>query len=225
LHEPRHGPRRRELGPRKFLAATAAAAERVAPSTMLHAGIHSAFEKGVERLAAVPGVETVAASVTAADAGKHQAAVRIFAADARLAAEREEFHDEVFGPASVVFRCENVEAMYEIARNLDNHLTATIHGTEAELLEHAALVRILQRKVGRLIFNGFPTGIEVCPSMHHGGPYPATTHSHFTSIGQAAIYRFTRPVCFQGFPESALPPELQDANPRTLHRIVDGRFT
>jgi alpha-ketoglutaric semialdehyde dehydrogenase len=92
------------------------------------------------------------------------------------------------------------------------------------LLEHAALVRILQRKVGRLIFNGFPTGLEICPSMHHGGPYPATTHSHFTSIGQAAIYRFTRPICYQGFPESALPPELKDANPRNLHRVVDGQF-
>ena len=209
----------------EFLAATAAAAERVAPATMLHAGIHSAFEKGVERLASAPGVDTVAASASVADSAKHQAAVRIFAADARLAAEREEFREEVFGPASVVFRCESVDQMYEIARNLDNHLTATIHGTEAELLEHAALVRILQRKVGRLIFNGFPTGIEVCPSMHHGGPYPATTHSHFTSIGQAAIYRFTRPVCYQGFPESALPPELKDANPRSLHRIVDGRLS
>jgi alpha-ketoglutaric semialdehyde dehydrogenase len=114
--------------------------------------------------------------------------------------------------------------MYEVARNLDCHLTATIHGTEAELFEHAGLVRILKRKVGRLIFNGFPTGLEVCPSMHHGGPYPATTHSHFTSIGQAAIYRFTRPICYQGFPESALPPELKDANPRDIHRIIDGKF-
>jgi alpha-ketoglutaric semialdehyde dehydrogenase len=208
---------------KSFLEATSAAAAKVAPATMLHGGIHGAFEKGVDRLASVPGVEPVAASATLADAAKHQAAVRIFAASAALAG-REELRDEVFGPASVVLRCKNIEEMYEVARNLDCHLTATIHGTEAELLEHAGLVRILKRKVGRLIFNGFPTGLEVCPSMHHGGPYPATTHSHFTSIGQAAIYRFTRPICYQGFPESALPPELKDANPRDIHRIIDGKF-
>jgi alpha-ketoglutaric semialdehyde dehydrogenase len=211
-----------DAGFKSFLEATSAAAAKVPPATMLNGGIHSAFEKGVDRLASVPGVEPVAAA-TSADAAKHQAAVRIFAADAALAG-REELRDEVFGPASVVLRCKNVEEMYEVARNLDCHLTATIHGTEAELLEHAALVRILERKVGRLIFNGFPTGLEICPSMHHGGPYPATTHSHFTSIGQAAIYRFTRPICYQGFPESALPPELKDANPREIHRIVDGKF-
>jgi alpha-ketoglutaric semialdehyde dehydrogenase len=212
-----------DAGFKSFLEATSAAAAKVAPATMLHGGIHSAFEKGVDRLASVPGVEPVAASATPADAAKHQAAVRILAADAALAG-REELRDEVFGPASVVLRCRNVEEMYEVARNLDCHLTATIHGTEAELLEHAALVRILERKVGRLIFNGFPTGLEICPSMHHGGPYPATTHSHFTSIGQAAIYRFTRPICYQGFPDSALPPELKDANPREIHRIVDGKL-
>jgi alpha-ketoglutaric semialdehyde dehydrogenase len=212
-----------DAGLKSFLHATSAAAAKVAPATMLHGGIHGAFEKGVDRLASIPGVESVAVSATPADAAKHQAAVRIFAADAALAG-CEELREEVFGPASVVVRCKNVEEMYAIARNLDCHLTATIHGTEAELLEHAALVRILERKVGRLIFNGFPTGLEICPSMHHGGPYPATTHSHFTSIGQAAIYRFTRPICYQGFPESALPPELKDANPRDIHRIVDGKF-
>jgi NADP-dependent aldehyde dehydrogenase len=114
--------------------------------------------------------------------------------------------------------------MYDIARRLHCHLSATIHGTEAELVEHAPLVRILERKVGRIVFNGFPTGLEVCPSMHHGGPYPATTHSHFTSIGQMAAYRFTRPVCYQGFPDAALPAELKEANPRNMRRLVDGQL-
>jgi NADP-dependent aldehyde dehydrogenase len=84
---------------------------------------------------------------------------------------------------------------------------------------------VLQQKVGRLIFNGFPTGVEVCPSMVHGGPYPATTDAHFTAVGSAAIRRFTRPVCFQNFPQSALPPELQDKNVREIWRIVDGKLT
>lgn len=208
-----------------FLSATRAAAARVAPATMLHPGIHAAFEQGLARLQSIPGVEMLAHSDAAASADRHEAGVTILTADARLAAERSELRDEVFGPASVVFRCRTVEEMYSIARDLDCHLTATIHGTDQELLEHAALVRILSRKVGRLIFNGFPTGLEVCPSMHHGGPYPATTDSHFTSVGQAAIYRYVRPLCYQGFPEAALPPELQDANPRRLRRLVDGEVT
>ncbi len=207
-----------------FIAGAAAAAAKVAPATMLHPGIHAAYQQGINRIAAHPGVQTVAESSAPANEQKHEAAVRIFAANSSEASYKV-FNEEVFGPASVVFRCESIKAMRWIAEDLDCHLTATIHGTEKELLENADLVRILQRKVGRLIFNGFPTGIEVCPSMHHGGPYPATSHSHFTSIGHASIYRFTRPVCYQGFPESALPPELQDANPRELPRIVDGRYT
>jgi len=79
--------------------------------------------------------------------------------------------------------------------------------------------------VGRLIFNGFPTGVEVCPSMVHGGPYPATTDAHFTAVGSTAIRRFTRPVCFQNFPQSALPPELQNKNVRNIWRTVDGKLT
>jgi len=99
--------------------------------------------------------------------------------------------------------------MIEYANSLDGHLTATIHGTDDDLKNNVALVRILQRKVGRIVFNGFPTGIEVCNAMHHGGPYPATTHSYFTSIGHQSIYRFTKPVCFQGFPKSCLPDQLK----------------
>jgi alpha-ketoglutaric semialdehyde dehydrogenase len=208
----------------KFLDATAAAAASAPPATMLRPGIYAAFEAGRARLASIDGVERVAASATPADPARHEAAVSIFAADVGLLRDHAEFHEEVFGPASVVFRCERVDEMYDIARRLDCHLSATIHGTDAELVEHAALVRILERKVGRIVFNGFPTGLEVCPSMHHGGPYPATTHSHFTSIGQMAAYRFTRPVCYQGFPEAALPTELKEANPRGMRRLVDGQL-
>ncbi len=213
-----------DAGLERFLAATSTACGRAAPATMLHAGIHGAFQQGVARLAGIEGVTSAGASATPAAAERREAACQIFAADARLLAERPEFAEEVFGPASIVFRCESVDQMYDYARRLDGNLTATIHGTEQELVEHAGLVRILERKVGRIIFNGFPTGLEICPSMHHGGPYPATTHSHFTSIGQAAIYRFTRPVCYQNFPQAALPAELQDANPRGLRRVVDGEL-
>ena len=115
--------------------------------------------------------------------------------------------------------------METVARGLDGQLTATIHGTSADLAEYASLVSILEDKAGRLIVNGFPTGVEVCPSMQHGGPYPATTDSKTTSVGTAAIYRFARPVAYQNFPQSSLPVELRDANPRGIWRLVDGAMT
>jgi alpha-ketoglutaric semialdehyde dehydrogenase len=104
-------------------------------------------------------------------------------------------------------------------------LTATIHGTPADLAEHAWLMSILEDKAGRLIVNGYPTGVEVCGSMQHGGPYPATTDSRTTSVGTAAILRFARPVAYQNFPQSSLPLELRDANPRGIWRLVDGATT
>jgi NADP-dependent aldehyde dehydrogenase len=104
-------------------------------------------------------------------------------------------------------------------------LTATIHGTAEELARNSELVDILSRKAGRLIFNGYPTGVEVGYAMHHGGPYPATTDEKFTSVGATAIYRFARPVCYQNFPEHLLPAELRNANPCGIWRTVDGRLT
>ena len=115
--------------------------------------------------------------------------------------------------------------MLQFARSLRGHLTATVHGAGRDLADFAELVAILRRKVGRLVFNGFPTGVEVCHAMHHGGPYPATTDSRETSVGTAAIHRFARPVCYQDFPQAALPEELQDANPRGIWRLVDGEPT
>jgi len=113
----------------------------------------------------------------------------------------------------------------QIARELEGHLTATIHGTEGDLHERADLIAVLENKVGRLIFNGFPTGVEVCHAMVHGGPFPATSDGRSTSVGTQAIYRFCRPVCYQGFPDQALPDELKDTNPLGIWRLVDGEMT
>jgi NADP-dependent aldehyde dehydrogenase len=136
-----------------------------------------------------------------------------------------ELGEELFGPSTVIVRCGSRDEMEAVARRLDGQLTATIHGTPADLAEYASLVSILEDKAGRLIVNGFPTGVEVCPSMQHGGPYPATTDSKTTSVGTAAIHRFARPVAYQNFPQSSLPVELQDANPRGIWRLVDGAMT
>jgi NADP-dependent aldehyde dehydrogenase len=116
------------------------------------------------------------------------------------------------------------EQLLRIAEAMDGHLTATVHGTEEELGDYADLLAILEQKVGRLIINGFPTGVEVCHAMMHGGPYPASSDSRSTSVGTAAIYRFTRPVSFQGFPDRLLPAELQRNNPLGIWRLSDGQL-
>ena len=113
----------------------------------------------------------------------------------------------------------------EAAAALKGHLTATVHCTEKEFEAYAQLFSILEKKVGRMILNGFPTGVEVCPSMHHGGPFPATTDVRTTSVGTAAIKRFVRPICYQDFPQSSLPDELKDDNPLNILRMVNSDWT
>ncbi len=129
---------------------------------------------------------------------------------------------EIFGPTTLLVEHSSREQILEIARTLEGHLTATVHGTEQDLRDFADLIAILETKVGRLIFNGFPTGVEVTPAMVHGGPYPSTSDGRSTSVGSQAIFRFTRLVCYQGFPDSALPDELKESNPLGIWRMVDG---
>jgi NADP-dependent aldehyde dehydrogenase len=130
--------------------------------------------------------------------------------------------DEIFGPNALLISSDEID-MKLIARSFSGHLTATIFGDEDDLAANRELLDILEQKAGRLIFNGFPTGVEVSHAMVHGGPYPSTSDPRFTSVGSLAIYRFARPVCFQNFPQSQLPPELQDANPLGIRRLRDGR--
>jgi NADP-dependent aldehyde dehydrogenase len=133
---------------------------------------------------------------------------------------------EVFGPFSQVVRCDSKAQMSRIARSMHGQLTATIfHGGDPDLEEFHDLPGILRTKVGRLIFNGVPTGVEVCHAMNHGGPFPATTDSRFTSVGTAAIKRFVRPVAFQDCDPRLLPPELKDGNPLGISRLVNGKRT
>ena len=132
---------------------------------------------------------------------------------------------EIFGPTTVLVHHSTRDQLIDIARELEGHLTATIHGTEQDLREFADLVDILENKVGRLLFNGFPTGVEVTDAMVHGGPYPATSDGRSTSVGSRAILRFARPVCYQGFPDEVLPEELKDANPLGIWRMMDGQLT
>ncbi len=138
---------------------------------------------------------------------------------------RPELSEEVFGPTTLLVHYGANSDLVEAAQRLQGHLTATIHGTDEDLAEAQELIRVLETKVGRILFNGFPTGVEVCHAMVHGGPFPATSDGRSTSVGTMAILRFARPICYQDFPDAALPVELQRANPLGIMRMVNGTLT
>lgn len=212
-----------ELG--TFLENAGQHAAKVAPQTMLHRGICEAYEAGTAVWSTIGGLKKVGTSAAEPNNDASQAACRIFTTTLDVLESNEELRREVFGPCSIVTECATLEEMLRFANSLEGQLTAAIHGTAEDLRTHAALIRVLERKVGRIIFNGFGTGIEPCPSMHHGGPYPAASHSFYTSIGTGSIYRFVRPVCYQGFPDDCLPLGLQNANLPGAMRLVDGSLT
>lgn len=208
-----------------FVKNAADLAAKVAPATMLHRGICDAFDAGTTSWSRISGLKLAGKSDAAPAADATQATCQIFTTDIKTFEANPSLHREVFGPCSIVTECSTRDELMNFARNLEGQLTAAIHGTPEDLREFAPLVRILERKVGRIIFNGFGTGIEPCPSMHHGGPYPAASHSFFTSIGTASIYRFVRPVCYQGFPDDCLPDPLRNDNANGALRLVDGKFS
>jgi NADP-dependent aldehyde dehydrogenase len=195
------------------------------PGVMLYPGIGEAFARGAERMAKVPGVAVAARGQAAQESGGVRASAVLFETDAETFLSRHELGEELFGPSTMIVNGKSKEDLLRVARSLEGQLTATIHGTPEDLREHAELVAVLGRKVGRLVFNGYPTGIEPCPAVHHGGPYPATSDGRTTSIGTAAIERWVRPLCYQSWPQAALPEELRDDNPRGIWRMVDGQVT
>lgn len=202
-----------------FLAELKSLTEQAQPFTLLTAGIARAYGRGTEERAERVGVDARGGS----EGSEYQASAKIFSATVDEFIEDPELAEEIFGPDTLLVACKSTDEYVRAAQALDGHLTATIFGTEEDLAAHAELVRVLEQKAGRLIFNGFPTGVEVGPAMVHGGPYPATSDARFTSVGSLAIYRFARPVCFQGFPQAMLPDELKDGNPLGIRRLVDGK--
>jgi len=195
-----------------------------APGTMLTADLCAAYRKGVESFSKVSGVIRAASAKAEPGAGNAQAGAALFTTKAETFLANHDLAEEVFGPSTLVVECTSRDQMLAAARKLEGQLTATIHGTPEELAANQDLITILETKAGRLVFNAFPTGVEVCHAMTHGGPYPATSDGRSTSVGTRAITRFARPVCFQGFPETALPDELKEANPLGLSRLVDGKL-
>jgi NADP-dependent aldehyde dehydrogenase len=192
---------------------------------MLHPGICRAFHDGVDAMEKIPGVVRVAESDVEPDSHKTQGEPTVFATDADDFISNRGLHEEVFGPFTLLIDANSFTELQSALKALEGQLTATLHATAADLADAADLLHILERKAGRVVINGFPTGVEVCPSMHHGGPYPATTDSRYTSVGTAAIQRWSRPICYQSFPPDLLPIELRDENPRGVMRILNGQLT
>lgn len=195
------------------------------PGTMLNKGIQQSFVQGINALSNYSGVTKLVSTQDLADDKKTQGGATLFSTDAKTFVENEAIKKEVFGPSSIIVNCESKACIEKIARSLEGHLAASVHGTEKDFKEYAELLNILRTKVGRIIINGFSTSVEVCASIVHGGPYPATTSAHMTSVGTLAIERFVRPICFQNFPQSALPDQLKDSNPLGIWRKVNNDLT
>ena len=193
--------------------------------TLLSSQIHGSYQAGVETRAQQKQVEAVAVISSEPEKAGYHVGPSLFETDASAFLKNDQLAAEIFGPSTLLVRHSSRDELLEIARNLEGHLTATLHGTEADLRDYADLIAILETRVGRLIFNGYPTGVEVCHAMVHGGPFPATSDGRSTSVGTQAIYRFTRLICYQNFADAVLPDELKNENPLGVWRLVDGRMT
>jgi 2,5-dioxopentanoate dehydrogenase len=204
-----------------FIDKAGAALSNVAGTTMLSAGIHSAYCKGMERLSHNGKVRTVARGKAGTTVCSSEAALFVASASAFL--QDPALQEEVFGPCSLVVLCENAAQLKEVAEHVEGQLTATIQMEKADEALARTLLSVLERKVGRILVNGFPTGVEVCHAMVHGGPFPATSDPRSTSVGSLAISRFLRPVCYQDFPASLLPAPL-GADIHTLPRRINGKL-
>jgi NADP-dependent aldehyde dehydrogenase len=194
----------------EFTSALGDALAKVEAAPMLYPGIEERLKKSLQ---------------------KTQPYLRVSQAAHLLVAKAKEFREnhllqeEIFGPATLLVECENEAEVLKTIESLPGQLTATVHLTPDEEESSRAFLEAFTEKAGRVLLNGYPTGVEVCPSVQHGGPYPATTDSRFTSVGTAAILRFARPVCFQNFAEKLLPAELQNANKLRIWRQINGRLT
>jgi 2,5-dioxopentanoate dehydrogenase len=192
--------------------------------TLLTGGIVREYDRAsIARAAQTSVIESQFSSERDDGSAPFHAQARLFTTTLDELISKPDLADEIFGPDTLIVRCGNTDDYLSAARALSGHLTSTIFGDDDDLAANRELIQILEQKAGRLIFNAFPTGVEVTHAMVHGGPYPATSDPRFTSVGSLAIYRFARPVCFQNFPQSAIPPELQDANPLGIRRLRDGK--
>ncbi|GBR10198.1 2,5-dioxovalerate dehydrogenase [Asaia siamensis] len=202
----------------RFVERARGAIAKAVSATMLTQGIRHAYDEGVEMLASRPGAVIVAQGPLDHEAGCRAA---LFRSDAQAFVADRVMSHEIFGACSLIIACDTIDTMLDVTRSLEGQLTATLQMTAEDLPVARHLLPILERKVGRILANSWPTGVEVSAAMVHGGPFPATSDPRSTSVGTGAIERFLRPVCYQDIPDELLPDGLQDANPLALPRRVD----
>ena len=210
-------------GLEKFTKELISEIEKAKPEPMLHGGIAKSFHQKRKLALQQKGVSMLAE--TNSTWKEDESIPTIATASAQTFLHNPQLHKEVFGPYSLLIVCENQEEMLKVAIALEGQLTTSVIATKEEIKDHRALVDQIQLICGRLVYNGVPTGVEVALAMHHGGPFPATTDSRFTAVGADGIKRFARPVCFQGWPNEMLPPELQNENPLQIWRTVNNELT
>ncbi len=190
--------------------------------TMLNAGTLKSYTAGLEHLTEHQGIEHLAGQAQQGN----QAQPQLFKADVELLLAGDQLlQEEIFGPTTVIIEVEDKAQLIQALQSMNGQLTATLIADEADLTEFAEVVPVLEEKAGRLLINGYPTGVEVCDAMVHGGPYPATSDARGTSVGTLAIDRYLRPVCYQNYPQSLLPEALKDSNPLQILRLVNGEMT
>lgn len=204
----------------RFAATAADALAEAQPQVMLTSGIHANYDRGVTEIAGHGAVETLARGAEGTGCNRGRAA--LFATTAANFIANPELAHEVFGAASIIVRADNLDEVAQVLTAMEGQLTATLHLDDADAELARPLIPLLERKAGRILANGWPTGVEVSYAMVHGGPFPATSDPRSTSVGTAAIERFLRPVCYQDIPDVLLPAPVQQANPLGLPRIIDG---
>jgi len=208
-----------------FLAEFANSLAAAKPATMLNPNICKAFKSVTAEFEGAEQITTIARSSTQAEGSRNQAQPVAYSVKAADFLSNESFSEEMFGPATLVVLCKDQAEIQSLLNSMEGQLTATIHATDLEVDLLPPIIHIITQKAGRLIYGGFPTGVEVCHAMQHGGPFPSTTDGRVTSVGTAAIYRFIRPVAFQDFPDAVLPDALKRANPLKLLRLLDGNWS
>ncbi|NNK71763.1 MAG: aldehyde dehydrogenase family protein, partial [Flavobacteriaceae bacterium] len=206
-----------------FVTQLASEIVKIEPSCMLHPNIIGAYEQKSKQAKQQTSLEVVAEYDS--DVAVNYARQAITTVDGHTFLENSTLHQEVFGPFSMVVRCKDQQELVRILRSLEGQLTGTIISVDDEIQRYQGVVEALKDRVGRIIFNGVPTGVEVAPAMLHGGPYPASSDSRFTAVGRHAIRRWVRPFSYQNWPDNLLPDELKNSNPLQISRLINGEQT
>jgi NADP-dependent aldehyde dehydrogenase len=208
-----------------FLQELSSEIAKIQPQSMLNLKTYQQFCANREKLLNENKVNKIAVSASKSIAERHEAESIIAQVDALTFLKNQHLHQEVFGPFSLFILCQTKEELQNVANSLDGQLTASLYASDEEMYELGSFISILQEKAGRLLFNSVPTGVEVCASQQHGGPYPASTDSRFSSVGWSALKRFMRPIAYQNFPENQLPDACKNKNILGIWRLVNGNYS